>query len=232
MLAPLFAHPEPAVADIFREVDEDVRKDKFTLLWQRYGILVVGGAVLIVVVTAAITLWKTYSADQRMTQGGAYQNALTLLDAGDAGGAAAAFAALAEGGSSGYAGAVRLRVAEAKLAAKDTAGAVEVYDALAADGGVEQVWRDLGALYAVIHLMDTASVDDLRARLDPLVGAEAPWRHSARELAAILAKRAGDLATARVGFTELADDPTAPPGLRARAAEVLAAMGGGAAAGD
>ena len=37
------------MADIFNEVDEDVRKDKSLALWKAYGKYVIGAAVLIVV---------------------------------------------------------------------------------------------------------------------------------------------------------------------------------------
>jgi len=41
------------VADIFNEVDEDVRKDKSLALWKAYGKYVIGAEGLIVVATAS-----------------------------------------------------------------------------------------------------------------------------------------------------------------------------------
>ena len=51
-----------------------------------------------------------------------------------------------------------------------------------------------------------------------------PWRHLARELAALLALRAGERDGARDEFRRLAQDATAPAPLKARAAEMAAAL--------
>ena len=46
------------------------------------------------------------------------------------------------------------------------------------------------------------------------------------ELSALLAQRTGDGAKAKEYYTKLADDLTAPQGMRARATEMLAIIGG------
>ncbi len=43
------------MADIFHEVDEEVRRDQFKKLWDRYSIYIVAFAVLIV---AGIGAWR------------------------------------------------------------------------------------------------------------------------------------------------------------------------------
>ncbi len=45
------------MSDIFREVDEDLRREQFKRLWDRFGTYVIGLAVLIVVVTAGYRGW-------------------------------------------------------------------------------------------------------------------------------------------------------------------------------
>ena len=43
-----------ALSDIFREIDEELRRDSLAQLWKKYGHYVIGLAVLIVIATAAI----------------------------------------------------------------------------------------------------------------------------------------------------------------------------------
>jgi hypothetical protein len=62
--------------------------------------------------------------------------------------------------------------------------------------------------------------------LQPLTEADSPWRYSALERTAVLARRAGDTAKAEQILTSLADDLNAPRELRRRAAEMLAAVKG------
>src|SRR6478609_11198215 len=45
------------MADIFREIDEEVRRDKAAALWKKYGNLLIGLAVAAVVAVAAWQVW-------------------------------------------------------------------------------------------------------------------------------------------------------------------------------
>ena len=45
------------MADIFQEVDEEVRREQLKKLWDRYGLLVVILAILIV---AGVGAWRFY----------------------------------------------------------------------------------------------------------------------------------------------------------------------------
>ncbi len=53
-----------------------------------------------------------------------------------------------------------------------------------------------------------------------------PWRYSGLELTAVLAAKSGDKARATELYRKLADDPEALAAIRARAAEMLAALAG------
>ena len=63
----------------------------------------------------------------------------------------------------------------------------------------------------------------------PLLAPGRGFRPLAMELSAVLSLREGNQEVARQLYAEIADDLTAPPALRARAAQVLASLGGSAA---
>ena len=48
------------LADIFQEIDEELRRDRWEILWQKYGKYLVGCAVAIVAGTAAWVGWQNY----------------------------------------------------------------------------------------------------------------------------------------------------------------------------
>ena len=50
---------------LIREVDEEVRRDEFKKLWDRFGSLFTGLAVLVVVAGAAFKGWGYYAQTQR-----------------------------------------------------------------------------------------------------------------------------------------------------------------------
>ncbi|HSE78017.1 MAG TPA: tetratricopeptide repeat protein [Alphaproteobacteria bacterium] len=214
------------MVDIFSEVDEDVRRDRAIQLWKRYGNYVAGLAVLVVVATGAYVGWRDW--DRKQAEAGAmrFQAANELEAAGKLDEAAAAYAVIASEGRAGYAALARLRAAALKAKLGDAAGAAAAYRAIAAEEHMAPELRDVATLLAGLHDIDSSDPARLEQQLTALSVANSPWRHSALELAAIAAARAGDAAKAREYYTRIVDDPTAPPGLRARASEMLAALAG------
>ena len=53
------------VSDIFREIDEELRRDNFRKLWSRYGRYVIAAAVLVLVVAGAIVAWRDHQLSER-----------------------------------------------------------------------------------------------------------------------------------------------------------------------
>ena len=45
------------MSDVFKEVDEDLRREQLKSIWDRFGAYIIGAAVLIVVATAGYRLW-------------------------------------------------------------------------------------------------------------------------------------------------------------------------------
>ena len=213
------------MADIFREVDEELRHERYSKLWRKYGPYVIGMAVLIVVTVAGYVGWADYSETRRLRQGALFAEAVALAEQGKETDAAAAFRALAEDAGAGYRGVARLREAALLAEAGNAAGAVAVYDVIAGDRDLPVEFRELATLLAVLQSLDSGDPAALSTRLAALAGDSSPWRHSARELLAILAQRSGDTTRARELFTSLTDDTAAPSGVRARSAEALSGLG-------
>jgi hypothetical protein len=113
--------------------------------------------------------------------------------------------------------------AAAELAQVKTEDAVKAYDVLAADNSLGSNWQDLAALRAGLLLVDSATFADLRTRLEPLTEPTRVYRHSARELLALSAWRAGDATAARRYVNLIASDAETPPGARTRI-EALSAL--------
>lgn len=209
-----------------KEVDEDLKRERHFELWKKYGNYVIGAAVGVVLATAGTQLWRAHRLQQNEAAGERFAAALALAGAGKTGEAGGAFAALADETSGGYATLARFHEAALKARKGDRAGAVAIYEALAADSGVNHVFRDLALLLYVRHGVDRGDPAALTARLERLTRDDNPWRFSARELTALLAERAGHRARARDILVRLGDDASAPATIRARARELLAALGG------
>jgi hypothetical protein len=217
------------VADIFQEVDEEVRRERLEKLWQQYGKFVIAACVLLVLGVAA---WRGYDWWQNKKageSGAAFESAVVLAEAGKHQEAEAAFAKLAADGSAGYRPLARLREA-GELAHTDGSAAIKAYDAIAADKSAGQVIDDLAALRSGFLLVDSAPYSELRSRLEPLTAADRTFRHSSRELLALSAWKSGDMTAAKQWTDMIITDPLSPEGTRTRAevlSELIASSGKG-----
>jgi hypothetical protein len=211
-----------SVSDIFQEVDEEVRREQFKKLWERYGNYIIAACVLLIVGVAAWRGYEWWETKKAAESGAAFEQAVSLVEAGKPQEAEAAFAKLATEGTAGYRVLARLREA-AGLARVDPKAAVKAYDEIAADPSNEQVVQDIATLRTGFLLVDNASYADMRARLERLTGAERPFRYSARELLALSAWKQRDMSAARQWTDTIISDPQTPTGARSRA-EVLSAL--------
>ncbi len=212
------------MADIFREVEEDVRRDRMAALWKRHSRHLYAGAALIVAATAGYVFWDEHRQHQNEALGQRYAEAEIAAQADPAKAVSALEALAADADGSGYAILARLQAAVLKAKGSDRAGGAAALKAIAADSNVGQPYRDLALLLSVSLGADDEPPADLIQRLKPLTDAANPWRFSALELSALAQLKSGDKATALKSYQQLSDDLAAPPSVRARAAEIAAAL--------
>jgi hypothetical protein len=212
------------VSDIFQEVDEDLRRDAALKLWKKYRGLVVALGVVIVAASGGYSWWRYHDEQARQSEETRYAAALDLARAGKSPEAAEAMTALVSQAHAGRAMLARFEAAALKAKAGDAAGAVAAYDALAKDPGIDEVYRGLATVLWGLQALEVETPQAVIDRMAPLTDAANPWHLSAIEVTAIAHLKAGDRAAARSDYQRLADDLSAPSSLRARAAEVAAAL--------
>jgi hypothetical protein len=204
------------MTEFSREVDEEYRRAQIAAIFKKYGNLIIGALLLIVIGIGGwqFVQWRQTKAAQAAAV--AFENALKL--AGDAKGAEAeaALGAIAADASNPYAALAKLRQAGA-LSARDKPAGVKAFDAVAADATIELELRNAARIRAAYLLVDTAKREDITTRIGDLAGAGGNWRNAAREIIGLAAYRAGDMEGAAKSFEEIATDPAAPQGMRARA---------------
>jgi hypothetical protein len=212
------------MSDIFREIDEELRRDNLGKLWTRYGGYIIGLAVLAVVATGAVTGWRWYQDRVARAESVRYAAAVDLARQNQLTQAADAFKALASDAGSGPAVLARLQAAGLTAKAGDEPKAVADLKAIAQDPSVDQIYRDLATLSAALHELASADPQSIIAEVTPLTAEGNAWRSTALEITALAQLRAGDKEKAREIYKALTDDLTAPQGLRARAAEMITAL--------
>lgn len=212
---------------LIREVNDDLREEQMKKLWQSYGAYVVAAAVLVVAIVAGYQGWKHYTTTTRLEEGERYTQALSLVRDGDSAGAIQALGQLGQDAASGYGVMAKFRQAALMAESGDIQGAGALYADIArtnaSDLSISGLANVLGAMVEIgAGGYDPAA---MRLRLQPLSGEEHPFRHSARELTALVELEAGNAQGAADILKQLATDNTAPQGIAKRARELLQGMG-------
>ena len=220
--------PEKSEEDLFiQEIDDDLRQDQFHQLWQDYGQYGVGLAVMLVLGVAGYKGWQTYDLSNREAASARFSLAMNIDPAKEPDAAFKAFQGIAADGKAGYT--LLARFQQAKLLANggNAKGAAEAYRVLAADNGIDEIYRQLAVILGSLQELNAPAPDlaGLDKRLQPLAADNSAWRFSAREITGVIANRTGDKDKARKLFTALAQDRGAPQGVRTRAQEMLSILG-------
>ena len=211
------------MSEIFREIEEELRRDNLLKLWSRYGRYIIMAVVAVLVLAGGFVAWRDHHAGNRKAVSTRYYGAMALVGEGkDADAITLLATVIQEGG--GYAVLARFDEAELRAKAGDRAGTQAIYDRIAAAGDVDSEFRDLAVLLSVMRGLTDTDAKVSIARLEPLTASGKPWRATALELTAAARLKAGDKAAALEIYKSLADDLTAPEGLRGRAAEMATAL--------
>lgn len=209
------------MADIFDEVEEGLRQDRYSTALRKYGPI---GAVLVLAVVLGVAGregWTALQERSRDRASEAFVTAQTLFETGDVEGAMAGFAELAESGRGTYAALAKMQEAAAAVSAGSLEEGARFYDE-AAGLTDDPLLIDLARLKAAYLVADSVELATLEARLTPLMERGRPYELIARELLGAAALQAGDYAKAREAYTYLTVSLEAPGGVRGRAEEALA----------
>ena len=209
------------MADIFREIDEDVRR--------------VPGARRLE--QARQQVHRTRCPDRveggRSTRSGsgpvrgcrrALRRGRSSPRRASAEEAGAAFTGIAKDAPSGYA-TLRFRAASSETAKADSDKGLKAFEALAADSTLSPLLRDMARLRIGLLGLDTLSREDLKSRLEPLLSSGTGLAGNARELLGLAALKAGDYEGAGNISTRSSPTRTAPPSLKQRASPLRCGPG-------
>jgi hypothetical protein len=210
--------------DIFKEVEEDLRREQLAKLWDRYGVYVLAVATMVILFVGAFNGWRWYEAKRASENGTAYFEATTLAGEQKYAEARDALAKLGQDAPAGYRTLAKLETAALHAKEGRKAEAVAVYDQVAADSSTDGVLKDFARIQGAALRLDEAEPAEIARRLDKLDADGNPWRYSARELLALSAYRSGNTAESEKLFTRILSDPFAPAEMRKRAESMLALL--------
>ncbi|MDE1158018.1 MAG: tetratricopeptide repeat protein [Neorhizobium sp.] len=205
----------------FREVNEELRSDQMRFVWKRYGKIVIGAAVLIVVATAGYSGYRYWSANTASAAGDRFVAALDLAQQKKNDEALAALAAIEKDGSGSYPVLAKMRSASVQLDKGDQAGAIKAFSEIGDDKAAPQAIRELANLRAAFILVDTGTYEQVAAKAEIMAVQGHMLANSAREVLGLSAYKAGNMKQAKQWFEQITGDQTAPRNVANRAQIML-----------
>ena len=202
---------------LFREVDEEVRRQKLQDLWKRWGNLFIAVSIAVILVVAGYKGWQYWEQRQAERAARTYFAAVALAEQGKAEEASRQFAALAAGSHEGYGALARMNLAAELAASGKVDEAVKAYDQIATSPKFDRNLKNAARIRAAFLVVDRASLEDIAKRVSDLNAPNNIWRNEAREILALAAYKAGDYGEADRLMNEILSDPDTPPNLRERA---------------
>jgi len=203
------------MADIFDEINEELKQDRMAALWQRYGKYLIAVVVAIVAGVSLSQGYSYYTTQRDARAADAFFQAILADDV------TSSLETAAPELNEGYALLAEFRSAAALAQDGKAAEAEQRYLALAERTDAEQIYRDLALLLSVMHAPQTADAADLQARLEPLASASSSLQGLALEQMVALDLRRGDSAAAIEKLNRLVALTDIPTSLRQRAAQIL-----------
>lgn len=217
--------PKPSEEDVaintlFREVDDDLRQDKATQLWKRFGGPLIGGIVLAIVAVGAYEGWNAYDRQAREALGNRFDQALTLIR-DQKGEEARPILKELQAEESGYARLASMQEAALLAEQGQPQAAADAYIALVDQIKDDPAQQDLARLLGGLNALNAGNATQALEVLKPLKDSGRALRHSAAEIVAYAHAETGDKAKAHEIMAQLAEDASVPAGLRARAGEFV-----------
>jgi hypothetical protein len=217
-LPPVFstAFGATVLVDVFEQVEEELRSERYKRLARTW--LPIGAGVGVVALIGALGWWgyQSWQTNEADKASAAYERGLEALQAGNTDGANTAFGEAADSASKGYKVLALMQQAGIAVDQNKIKEAVALFDEAAKASG-DPVLSDPAALKAAYLLIDTAPLEEIQKRLEPLTADKRPFQAMAQEALAMAMLQHGKSAEAREIFVQLQLGQDAPEAVRQRA---------------
>ena len=217
------------MVDVFEQVEEELRSERYKRLARTW--LPVLGVALAVALIGALGWWgwDSYQTSRAGKAAEAYDRGMEALRDSKPVDAKAAFEEAAKSGNGAYKALALQQQAGIAVSDNKIPEAVRLFDE-AAKASRDPILSDPPALKAAFLLMDTAPLDEIQRRLEPLTDDKRPLHAFAQEALAMARLQHGQSKAAREAFVLLQLGQDVPDSVRQRAQIAIDAIDSGTAA--
>ena len=204
------------------EVTEEVRRDRLYGLLRRYGWI----AVLAIVLIVGGTSYSEYRKAQIRGKAEALGDSMIAALGADESATRAVALAEIDADSPAAKAVLRLMTAAEQSRAGEDELAAETLNAIALDGGVPEVYRQIAQFKSLTQQGVSTPVAERRQALESMANPGSPMRLLASEQLALIDVEQGDAQAAIARYQAILSDAEVTSGLQQRALQVIVALGG------
>ena len=204
-------------SEVFREVDEDYRRDRMMAFWRRYGTTVAAAAVVVAIVALGVNYYLQRQQTEKEAETARFEALLSGIQPGNEQEAIQKLANYAASAKPIQATLAMLTEASLRQRTGNITAAAQVYHQIADGDQASQDLKDLAVVRLGYIAADSDKPEPLIPRLQAIADKAGPWRYSAKEAIGLLTAKAGQREQAAKMFADLGQAPGAPLDLAQRA---------------
>ena len=219
------ALPTDSSDTFFKEVDENLRRDRARDFAQKHGTLIIAAVVLFLAAVGGWIYWQSRQKAQAAEQSEQLSQIYTDIGSGKTANVPQRLDALSDDGNDIVRASALFARASVALQQGDRNLAITKFREAQNDDGLPQAYRDLALLRLTALEFDSLKPEQVIARLQPLATAGNPWFGSAGELTAMALLKQGKKPEAGRLFAAIAADRQVPETMRSRAVQIAGTLG-------
>ncbi|MBL0337828.1 MAG: tetratricopeptide repeat protein [Rhodospirillaceae bacterium] len=213
--------------EIFREIEEDIRRDQMSKIWKKYGSWLLTIILAIILLTVILVWWRQQQENRQYERAIIYQNAQDIIASGNYTNAEDLLLNLVKY-EDGYSMLARFELAALRVKSGKLEAAINLYKGISEDQGVFYPYRQLSMIKQALLLIgmpeiNADSLADMNRTLEKSLKAPTPLALalSINEVRILLHLKLGQILEAKQGIIRIIDNPNAPVNMRRRLTELL-----------
>lgn len=213
--------------EIFREIEEDIRRDQMSKIWKKYGSWLLTIILAIILLTVILVWWRQQQENRQYERAIIYQNAQEIIASGNPINAEDLLLSLIKE-EGGYSMLARFELAALRVKSGKLETAINIYNGISEDQGVYYPYRQLSMIKHALLLIEMPEINandlsNMNKTLENSLKTSTPLALalSINEVQVLLHLKLGQILEAKQGIIRIIDNPNAPVNMRRRLTELL-----------
>lgn len=205
--------------EFIREVDEELKEEKYAKIWKKIGPYIISLALGIILFTTGVVSWNNYVENSKQQLGDDFTAAVELIKEKDLDTALIALDKITDKTSDGYVTLAKMKKAAILIDQKEIEKGLQIYLDLE-NTAVDQSFKDMATILYVVNALDIVKSEKLLTKIERLA-VDSAWKFSALELKAFIFFKKGDLLRSSEVFNSILELGNAPSTLSSRARDMI-----------